>query len=147
MILVLVMENLLVSYVDFMIEIFCFCFNDGVIIIENIMGGIVFYEFFLFGLQFVSGVGVSCFDSFGVGEYFLEVVDVNGCVGSFEYLLLEFLFVQINVLDLLIELSLGEEWVIIIFYLVSMFIFCWLFVYGLSCSDCLELIVSFLFEM
>ena len=137
-----VLENLPITFVDSTIEISCFRANDGAVTLNGIQGGTPPYEIFLSGPQSASGVGVSRFDSLGAGEYLLEVIDLNGCSGVSEHVLLEPAPAQINVLDTVFNIELGEERQTTTFYNASEPTFSWLPTDGLSCADCPEPMVS-----
>lgn len=137
-----VTENAPVTFIDSTIEISCFRANDGAITIEGIEGGTPPYEIFLSGPQSANGVEISRFDSLGAGEYLLEVIDLNGCSGVNEHVLLEPSPAQINVLDSVFNIELREERQTTTIYNASDPTFTWLPTDGLSCADCPEPVVS-----
>jgi gliding motility-associated-like protein len=139
---VVVFENPPITFVDSTLEISCFRANDGAITIDGIEGGTPPYETFLSGPQSANGVGISRFDSLGAGEYLLEVIDFNGCSGVSEHVLLEPSPAQINVLDTVFNIQLGEERQTTTIYNASDPAFTWLPTDGLSCADCPEPVVS-----
>jgi gliding motility-associated-like protein len=132
-------QNTAIAAIDSLQQISCFGEHDGILTIDEIMGGTSPYGVYLSGTNYdEGGIAISRFDSLGPGTYTVEIIDINGCVTLFNRTVVEPDPTNLNVVEDTLNLTLGEMVTFQTFYNAIDPIFSWAPPTDLSCSDCDE---------